>query len=707
MKDMALHAVLRVAVLTAAVWVSMSIAAQTGETVTWSHQQGNAITCYWDDATKWRCSDGTQRIPGAGDNVVIPGRTDFPYGVYTIVVTNQLPRFSSFYIGGSRTLVLRNGWDGKIEADKVVIDGNAPANASYADKYRGVLTCTGGFTENQMSNRVWIVADELVVSNAYSFINSGGYGATYGEAWHGETGVPENASGAHGGMGSTSHGHTYGSITEPTSPGSGSWRTSTYKQNGGGAVRLQVRRVINNGSINATGTGGAYGWGGGGGSGGSIYITCDTIEGTGSVSANGGGNTSTSSKGAGGGGRVSVVYDPVKQAEVDCKVSFAALGGCDLVSQNSRYTVGYSGTLYFSDDLFLRRPGRMLAGWVYYGPDVTLANSLVGENIAFTNTLVELTEGGFVDVTGDVSFVGTNTRMNGLRTNSRNIPVSVGGDLKLSGARLCVADGSDVFIGGNLLLADGTTIHDSGEIYMKAAPTNGVDGAAGATLTVGGKWKMGLNSFYNPVCNRTNLSIVTAHAGSFEMASTASISANNAGGYRGYGKGAAHGAGGYGGRGGNSSGAVFGAKEWKRPMWSGCGGGHKGGTYGTMGGGAVRIDVDGGMKLGGTISANGEAAQQWHYGVGAGSGGSVYLSCRGRLSGTCAITANGGNAVGSGFGGGGGRIAIWYGHLDPAAEITATASGGSYRTETEPTSYWGGDGTVYWHRTSGLIFLLR
>ena len=668
--------------LTFTAGVALSISAQVvdepvGETVTWNHSQGNAMTCYWDEAARWNCSDGTHRAPCAYDNVVIPDRDGTPYGAYTIIATNPLPRLGSLYIGAKRTLSLRNGWESKIEADKVVINGAKPG-ASYVDNYPGVISCAGGFTESEMSNRVWIVADELVLSNEWAKITSGGYGACNGEAWHDETGMANNDCGSHGGKGTTAHSHTYGSITEPTAPGSGSWRTSNYKQNGGGAVRIQVKRVVNNGSINATGTGGSYGWGGGGGSGGSIYISCDTIEGTGSVNANGGGNTSTSSSGAGGGGRVAVHYDTAKQAAVDCQVAFAARGGCDLTSSGARYTVGYSGTLYFPDDQFLKRPGRKLAGWVYYGPDVTLANSLVGENLALTNSLVELAEGAVVTVTGDLSFNGSSTRVNGLRTNGRNTPISVGGDLTLEGARLYVADGSTVSIGGALMQADGTSVNNSGELYIKAAPTNGVDEVYGATLDVGGLWWLGANTICYLACNPTNGSIVAATSESLEIAATAAISGNSLGWAKGY--------------------VRSRTDRYKKPVQPGSGTGSVTG-YGLPGGGVVRIDVRGNMVLDGTISANGEAAYSWHYGQLPSPGGSVYLSCDGRLSGTGTIKANGGNAVESASrGANAGRIAIYYRMLADDADITAVSNGGSYRKETERSSNWGADYEPYWRQ---------
>ena len=693
----------------------ISASAQVGEKITWNHHTNNS-TCYWEDETKWTCPDGSHRVPAAYDTVVIPDRTSYPYNGYTIISTNPLPPLTSFYLGTRRTLSLRNGWDSKIDAERIVIKGEKGDS-----NFGTTLTCGGGFTEEQMSNRVWIVADELVLSNAYSYITSGGYGACNGEAWHGETGMAESDCGSHGGKGTSAHSHTYGSITAPTAPGSGSWRTSSYKQNGGGAVRLQVKHVVVNGSINATGTGGSFGWGGGAGSGGSIYISCDTIEGTGSVNANGGGNTSSSASGAGGGGRVSVVYDPVKQAAVDCKVAFAARGGCNWTASTARYTVGYSGTLYFPDDQFLNRPGRMLAGWVYYGPEVTLANSLVGENLALTNSLVELTTGAVVNVTGNLSFDGTNTRVNGLRTSDVDIPITVGGNLTLTGARVQITKGSTVTVGGNLVLDEGSSINSSGELYVKAAATNGTEAAGYVdSVTVGGDWRIGKNALASIICDSTTGSIVPLSAKTFTLEAGGFLSAN-AGGW-GTSKAPGYNSG-YGGSHGGLGAATYGGYptkkdgsldtkylygNMKRPLLPGS----SGGNTSLLGGGVIWLKTAGKMDVNGTISANGSNNGGW---ASAGSGGSVYLQA-GKIAGSTngTITAKGGSSTTTyGYGaGGGGRIALWYhtssfGDVNPTNVITFSAAGGAGLVAVESDKKDGLPGSIYVHQIPGLRVFVR
>ena len=709
--------------LTFTAGVPVEVVAQVGETVTWNHAPGDTATCYWDDATRWNCSDGTHRVPGAYDNVVIPDRGSTPYGAYTIIATNPFPRFGSFYLGAKRTLSLRNGWDSKIEADTVVINGAKPGK-DYVDNYPGVLSCAGGFAESEMSNRVWIVADELVLSNEWAKISASGYVTRNGEAWHGETGMASNDCGSHGGKGTTAHSHTYGSITEPTAPGSGPWRSDEkYKQNGGGAVRILVKRVVNNGSINATGTGGSFGWGGGAGSGGSIYISCDTIEGTGSVNANGGGNTSSSANGAGGGGRVAVHYDTAKQAAVDCQVAFAARGGCNLASSGARYTVGYSGTLYFPDDLFLKRPGRKLAGWVYYGPDVTLANSLVGENLALTNSLVELTTGAVVNVTGNLSFDGTNTRVNGLRTSDVDVPITVGGNLTLTGARIQVMKGSTIKVGGDLVVSEGSTVNNCGELYVKSAATNGTEAAGYVnSITVGGEWKIGKNALASIVCDPATGSIIPLATKTFTLDEGGALSAN-AGGWTntkapGY-------CGGYGGShaglGAASNGGYPKKKDGslddkylygnvKRPLFPGSGG-NGNSTY-LAGGGVIWLKTQGKMCVNGTISANGSNNGGW---TSAGAGGSVYLQCD-KLAGSTngVITAKGGSSTvtyGNGAGGGG-RVALWYrrsefGDVNPTNVFTVSAAGGAGLVAVESDKKDGLPGSIYVHQIPGLRVFVR
>lgn len=134
--------------------------------------------------------------------------------------------------------------------------------------------------------------------------------------------------------------------------------------------------------------------------------------------------------------------------------------------------------------------------------------------------------------------------------------------------------------------------------------------------------------------------------------------------FGGPGHGGRGGAGAAGGGNGYGSGAVYGSAVAPALPGSGGGGvdprtGHQGGS----GGGAVRIEASGTVTVLGTITANGGTVSAYNS---AGSGGSIWITCR-TLAGTGGIVrARGG--TGSYGGGGGGRIAVAY---DPAAQAEA------------------------------------
>src|SRR5690606_26740710 len=99
------------------------------------------------------------------------------------------------------------------------------------------------------------------------------------------------------------------------------------------------------------------------------------------------------------------------------------------------------------------------------------------------------------------------------------------------------------------------------------------------------------------------------------------------------------------------------------------------------GGGAVELTA-GELQLDGHILANGSSVSS---NGGAGSGGSVWLRVN-TLSGTGAISADGGNGRSGyyGSGGGGGRIAVYYTQNEgfELSNITSTGGLGGYRTES-------------------------
>ena len=114
------------------------------------------------------------------------------------------------------------------------------------------------------------------------------------------------------------------------------------------------------------------------------------------------------------------------------------------------------------------------------------------------------------------------------------------------------------------------------------------------------------------------------------------------------------------------------------------------------------------MTLNGTVSANGLICGSYS---GGSAGGSVWLLCGTKLSGTGAvITANGGNTDKSGYhAAGGGYVSIWYGAMsDEVADWTVTANGGIRTGTTERTSQWGGNGKTYWRQWhKGLMLFAR
>jgi len=107
--------------------------------------------------------------------------------------------------------------------------------------------------------------------------------------------------GSHGGYGADTANGPYGSLTSPTSLGSGGSYGNGRGRSGGGAIKLNVSGTITvDGNITVNGRA-DYG----NGAGGSVWIIADTIAGSGLITANGG---SGGRSGGGGGGRISLMY---------------------------------------------------------------------------------------------------------------------------------------------------------------------------------------------------------------------------------------------------------------------------------------------------------------------------------------------------------------------------------------------------------------
>ncbi|NLF21998.1 MAG: hypothetical protein GX590_02460, partial [Lentisphaerae bacterium] len=120
------------------------------------------------------------------------------------------------------------------------------------------------------------------------------------------------------------------------------------------------------------------------------------------------------------------------------------------------------------------------------------------------------------------------------------------------------------------------------------------------------------------------------------------------------------------------------------PGQPGSGGGHA--SYGSSGGGAVRIAASGAVTIDGTIQAD-ALHSSGSYGSG-GSGGSIWISCetlKGAASGV--LSTKGGNGWYWGGGGSGGRIAVDY-DTSAQAALSRPAIRFDGTPGTQPTDNW-------------------
>jgi hypothetical protein len=142
--------------------------------------------------------------------------------------------------------------------------------------------------------------------------------------------------------------------------------------------------------------------------------------------------------------------------------------------------------------------------------------------------------------------------------------------------------------------------------------------------------------------------------------------------------------GGYGGLHQSPRGGVY--DSVLSPVRSGAAGGNSSGAtlpqIGGLGGGALQLNVNGTLRIDGSVSANGLDGDSMS---GGGSGGSLWLSI-GTLSGSGTITARGGNGNNANGGGGGGRLAIYYATNTFIGSVF-TCGGSGYEA--------GGAGTIY------------
>ncbi len=700
-----------------------------------------AASGLWSATGTW---GGT--VPQAGDDVLIGAAYTVTQDVSSAVLNSCT---------NSGTLVF-DGWSYVLTASNVIVTSggkithnkNTAPLPPYTPDKRVNLACTNlnvqaGGTIN---------ADSQGFRGGQTQYASGcgpGYttGLPYAVSGAGYGGVGGNCDPNVGGNGTPPTkfgGATYGSVTAPTDPGSGSGTyQGTAGGDGGGAILIAANGTVTvDGAITAVGQKPANS--SAGGSGGSIYITCQTIRGAGVVAANGGDAPINVNSAGGGGGRIAVVYDTTAQAGVSPKptIAFAAAGGTQPSNLGTSWAAaggvpypsshftgwqwgnGDPGTIWLSDTNFFPTTtlagGRIvIPGFTSWSPaTLTITNGLVSFPANFQLTVngnltcsgrggIELTN-SVLTVNGDWTFNNAAYGMSRL-WGGPAASASVAGNLTITNGWLELR-GSEtnlmkLAVGGNL------TLTNAGAVYVFNGPVSTNTGAfpCATLISVIGSVAISSNTWIYPWSDFTNGGSALIQANSVNIRRGGGINANGkgfSGGFASYGAGFgpgcstgatyAVGGAGYGGAagagtdmsGGTSASAGGGIyPSVNAPTQPGSGSGRYQNSDAAFGGGLVWIQATNAITVDGTITANGQ--QSGNGDRGGGSGGGVYLVCD-TLQGAGSIQANGANATGKGGAGGGGRVAVIYNITDQAAATPkptiAFAAGGGYNSNGNDTS---------------------
>ncbi len=404
----------------------------------------------------------------------------------------------------------------------------------------------------------------------------------------------------HGGQGNGGTA-TYGSITEPTTMGSGGYGSALAY--GGGAIKLNIEgNLINNGLISANGAtyGTAYN---GSGSGGSVWINFTNIEsnwsGSGNITANGGSSPFFS----GGGGRVSVTnYNENNSTGF---ITAAA------ITTSYSTTTGGAGTIYMRS--LDESEGTLIISNKY---DATNSKPLYD----LSNRNTPITE----DLTLKHLIVENNTRA----LLSSNLIVS---DTTTIDGLVRFATSSTQYLGNVIIGNTGSITHSNNTSTLQHSiniKAHTLSIATGGTITANGAGYAG----------------GTSQQGGQGPGAGSGTASGGAGG-------AGHGGEGANGTGANG-GAIYGSATNPADLGSGGGAGQSG--AGGAGGGLIILDINDQLNVSGSITANGSNGASTG---GGGSGGSINIraeefNCTGG-----SISANGGAGGTNGGQGGGGRVA--------------------------------------------------
>ncbi|MFV8781664.1 LamG-like jellyroll fold domain-containing protein, partial [Microbulbifer sp. SA54] len=588
------------------------------------------------------------------------------------------------------------------ENDQLVVDGytyTMDGDESWDQVFvrnGGVITHSIGAQTASGADGVELTANYLEIDNS-SAINLDSKGNLPTDD------LGTDSSGSYGGLAGTAGDRTtnatYGDYKTPQHFGTGgrynnSPNDSSNNTRGGGAIKLSISGELRlDGIISANGGSDTYD---GAGSGGSIWLDVGTL----SVSRS---STQIRASGAqgydgSGGGRIALYYD---SSNLDPAVHTSAMGGAYYTSTSRN---GQPGTIYVEDKQ---------SGWSLlrfdnkginksYSDPMLISGEYTESLVEFVNVNVAISDASFNDLyfSSDVVALTNVTAVSIVQSNST---------ATLDG----VVTGTMNIVGGSATAQGLVTVSDSfstdGTNLRGGINSNGnwkVPGANDQLLVDGYTYTMEGDESWDQVFVR-NGGVITHSIGAqtasgadgveltanyLEIDTSSAINLDSKGNLPTDDLGADS-SGSYGGlagtAGSRTTNATYG--DYKAPQHFGTGGRYNNSandsSNNTRGGGAIKLNISGELRLDGIISANGGSDTY----DGAGSGGSIWLDV-GILSVSRSSTQIRANGAQGYDGSGGGRIALYYdsANLDPAVHTSAT--GGSYYTGTSRN---GQPGTVY------------
>ncbi len=516
---------------------------------------------------------------------------------------------------------------------------------------------------------VFTLQDLQVVSGGGFDADSRGFGYVDGATLAPGAGLTYMKGGSYGGRGgrnnNTTSMPTYGEPDTPYLPGSPSGIYNGYVA-GGGAIRIEARDVVLDGTLTANTVDRSFS----AASGGSIWLTCRSLQGDGGSILAEGGTCTAGYNTDGGGGRIALDVANDLAGPEDCAITVSARQGIDGTGRRAEV-----GSLWIRRFSLLEALFPTILGAQIYCPELTNTTFTLDQLSLPAKTHLMVNTPGVVSVTGSVTIaenalLGFNTLgvvsegFRAITTNCAEHTVFVGGDLEIAGA--LALGGEEATVRTLLTVSNNLALTSPGTLFAYAAPTNATttlrDG--GSRVDVIGNLTVGANSWVYPTCHVLYGTPVVFSASNLTVEAEGGFNANERGfGYldgitlapgKGYNFNRGGGHGGYGGNHTADYGNIYGTNF--APILPGS----PNGTYSTpfRGGGAIQVRVQDQAVLQGALLANGNDTELSNYG--GPSGGSIWITAALLTFGEqLKLEAKGGWASSTyNSGGGGGRIAL-------------------------------------------------